>query len=234
MIKLLASVTNLDEARLAVAGGADIVDLKNPAAGALGALPRETIKTVCGALAGTVPLSATVGDLLPRPALINAAVSATAACGVDYVKVGLFPGPEQRDCIEALHPLTATTAVVLVLFADRDPDFSLLAPAATAGCRGVMLDTAGKRSGSLREHLSPAQLADFVGRARALGLLCGLAGSLGFDDVAPLCRLGPDYLGFRGALCRGGRDGRLDDVRLGELRALLPRRPAPAAVGAGG
>ena len=35
---MLASVANLAEARLAAAGGADIVDLKNPVAGALGAL----------------------------------------------------------------------------------------------------------------------------------------------------------------------------------------------------
>ena len=232
MIKLLASVTDLDEARLAVAGGADIVDLKNPAAGALGALPRETIKTVCGALAGTVPISATVGDLAPRPALISAAVAATAACGVDYVKVGLFPGPGQRDCIEALRPLTAATAVVLVLFADRDPDFSLLAPAAAAGCRGVMLDTAAKNGGGLRDALDLARLRGFVARAKALGLLTGLAGSLGPDDIAPLAGFGPDYLGFRGALCGGGRTGRLQPQRLARLRGLLATVPASASVSA--
>ncbi|MGZ8249348.1 (5-formylfuran-3-yl)methyl phosphate synthase, partial [Methylomagnum sp.] len=38
MTGLLASVANLDEARLVAESGADIIDLKNPAAGALGAL----------------------------------------------------------------------------------------------------------------------------------------------------------------------------------------------------
>ncbi len=43
---LLASVTDVEEARLGAAGGADIIDLKNPAAGALGALAPETLRAV--------------------------------------------------------------------------------------------------------------------------------------------------------------------------------------------
>ncbi len=39
----LASVTNADEARLALAAGADILDAKNPQAGALGALPMQAV-----------------------------------------------------------------------------------------------------------------------------------------------------------------------------------------------
>lgn len=40
-------------------------------------------------------------------------------------------------------------------------------------------------------------------KARSAGLLTGLAGSLRQEDAAPLLTIGPDYLGFRGALCLG-------------------------------
>jgi len=40
----LASVGNLPEARLALAGGADVIDLKDAGNGALGALPVATLR----------------------------------------------------------------------------------------------------------------------------------------------------------------------------------------------
>ena len=39
MIRLLASVQDAEEADIALLGGADIIDFKDPAHGALGALP---------------------------------------------------------------------------------------------------------------------------------------------------------------------------------------------------
>ena len=42
--RLLASVTNETEALLCAHLGADIIDAKNPAAGALGALPHATVQ----------------------------------------------------------------------------------------------------------------------------------------------------------------------------------------------
>ena len=42
--KFLASVTCLNEAQLVLDANVDIIDLKNPAEGALGALPLETIQ----------------------------------------------------------------------------------------------------------------------------------------------------------------------------------------------
>ena len=43
MTRMLASVATLQEARLAAECGVDIIDLKNPSTGALGALPTETV-----------------------------------------------------------------------------------------------------------------------------------------------------------------------------------------------
>ena len=95
-----------------------------------------------------------------------------------------------------------------------------------------MLDTAGKQNGGLRTHLSDAGLARFVTLARMNGLLCGLAGSLGLDDIAPLAALEPDYLGFRGALCAGDRAGRLDPKAFRAVRAALDAAQASPAISA--
>ena len=84
-----------------------------------------------------------------------------------------------------------------------------------------MLDTADKASGPLRRALPDAEIAEFVRRARALGLMTGLAGSLKLGDVAPLAAMAPDYLGFRGALCQGARTGRIDPAAVARVRSAL-------------
>ncbi|HEY8428213.1 MAG TPA: (5-formylfuran-3-yl)methyl phosphate synthase [Sandaracinaceae bacterium] len=222
MTAMLASVRNRDEAELAAALGADLVDLKDPAAGALGALPLATIRAVVHALHGRRPASATLGDLPMEPATLAAAAAATAAAGVDYVKVGLFAHRERRRCIDALAPLARRARLIGVFFADEPFDMTLLDALAAAGFAGAMLDTAAKGRGGLRAHRSDVELGDFVRRARALGLLTGLAGSLGLGDIAPLAALRPDYLGFRTALCRRGvRGDALDPRAFAAVRARL-------------
>ena len=51
MIRMLASVRDLDEARIVFDAGVDLIDLKQPADGALGALPPEVISEVVGFVA---------------------------------------------------------------------------------------------------------------------------------------------------------------------------------------
>lgn len=222
MTAMLASVVSAAEARLALAAGVDIIDCKNPATGALGALPLAVVRACVATAAGRLT-SATVGDLPPDPALIAPAVAAMAATGVSYVKVGLFTGPAQWACIDALQPLTAAgVRVVVVLFAEQPLAAGLLAHIAAAGCHGVMLDTADKRRGRLCTHLSPTALAAFVAEARAYHLLSGLAGSLRLADMPVLLPLGADYLGFRGALCGGVRTEALDLLALAAVRAAIP------------
>jgi uncharacterized protein (UPF0264 family) len=211
MTGMLASVTSAAEAELVLGAGADIIDLKQPSAGALGALPDATISEIVSAIGGRHPVSATVGDLPMVPETVAGAVARIGALGVDIVKVGMFPGGNRDACLAALGAAAARgTRIVIVLFADQGPDFGLVERARDLGLAGIMLDTADKRGGGLRRHLSNPQLAEFVGRARAAGLLCGLAGSLGLADISALLPLGADYLGFRGALCRAGRTSALD------------------------
>jgi uncharacterized protein (UPF0264 family) len=230
-VGLLASVASLAEVELAVAFDADLIDLKDPAQGALGAWPVELIPAAVALVAGRLPVSATVGDLPMEPTRLLAAAQRTAETEVDLVKIGFFAGGDPRGCVAALgQAARGGIRLVAVLMADQGAlDLALLPALRDAGFQGAMLDTADKVGGGLRRHLGPELLARFVGDAKALGLLTGLAGSLNVADVAPLATLGPDYLGFRGALCRGTRAGALDRAAFAAVRAALDRAGPLAA-----
>jgi len=86
---MLASVTSLSEASAIFPLAIDILDLKNPAEGALGALKLEEVRRIVDAFPDQC-ISATVGDLPMVPEVICRAVDAMAQTGVDFVKVGFF------------------------------------------------------------------------------------------------------------------------------------------------
>ncbi len=222
MTHLLASVTGPEEARLALAGGADVIDLKDPARGALGALDPDRVRASLAAVSGRRPVSAVTGDGARAPAEAHAAALALAEAGVGIVKQGVFDAA--AGCIEALAPLAARVRLVAVLFADRQPDVASLLPRlAAAGFYGAMLDTADKSAGRLLAHRDMAALDGFLRACRALGLSAGLAGSLEAPDVPRLLVLSPDVLGFRGALCRrADRTAALDADAMAAIRALIP------------
>lgn len=203
MSKWLASVQSLEEAQILVEVLPDILDIKNPSKGALGALPVEDVKEIVRFIAGRCETSATVGDLAMQAEVINPAMKAMAKSGVDYIKVGLFPTLELLDCLAAM---TATidslpVPVIAVLFADSWPEQDVLAILNVTGFRGVMVDTAIKDGQHLLDHWESHQLAAFVNGAHQQNLICGLAGALRQQDVYTLQQFGADYLGFRSALC---------------------------------
>lgn len=203
MTLMLASVNCLEEADLALASGADLIDLKQPAQGALGALELAVVEGIVAHCQMQRPVSATIGDLPMQPDRVFAAVNAMAGTGVDFIKIGFFPGGDWPGTMRKLSTLAEHgLALIAVLFADSEPDFTIIDDLQRSGFRGVMLDTQGKRNGSLTEIMPPVRIEGFVDRVKWHGMLCGLAGSLRICDIAPLTALQPDYLGFRGALCR--------------------------------
>ena len=63
MTKLLVSVRSAEEAADAVAGGADLIDVKEPSAGSLGAATPEVVAAVMKTVAGRRPTSIALGEL---------------------------------------------------------------------------------------------------------------------------------------------------------------------------
>lgn len=225
MTGMLASVNGLEEALLIQSCGVDIIDLKQPAQGALGALPLPVVSAIVETLPEATVISATVGDLPMQPQLLFDAVQAMAATGVDYVKIGFFPGGDWQACLQRLAVLAQQHRLIAVLFADAGPDFALIEALAQAGFRGVMLDTMDKNAGSLRRWLGLKDLQTFVKLAKTHSLLVGLAGSLRIDDIAELLPLQADYLGFRGALCRAHqRTAVLDKQQIAAIRQAVSAR----------
>jgi uncharacterized protein (UPF0264 family) len=219
--QLLISVRSADEAEVALAGGAGIIDIKEPAKGVLGAAPLEVIRAIVERIGGKRPVSATVGDIPLAHAL--AASEATAATGVDYVKIGAFPGGDPASGLMTLKPLADKgVQLILVLFADMEPDLRLVRLAAKAGFKGVMFDTARKGQGNLRSILSDEQLRAFVSAAKGMDVMAGLAGSLRLSDIPALMALQPDVLGFRGAACAdSSREGALELLAVAALRDAI-------------
>lgn len=216
-MKLLVSVKTLKEAREARAGGAHIVDVKNPSEGALGASTPNLVSKIRLALKG-VELSATLGDLPNLPGTASFAAFGAASAGADYVKAGLYGCSTMRDAVrlsrKVVEACRGTGAkVVLAAYADykRFKGLNpLLLPvvALTSDADGVLVDVHRKDSGSVFDYLTQDQLIELSSKASAQGLLAALAGGLGAEDAQQVCRLGFQILGVRRAACRLLASGR--------------------------
>jgi (5-formylfuran-3-yl)methyl phosphate synthase len=225
MIRLLASVRDVDEALAAAAGGADFIDLKEPSAGALGGLPPARIREIVRVLRERhprLPISATIGDYAADDlARIGAQVAAVGGCGVDYVKVGIAGGSAAAQCALLKCLAESRWAVVPVFIADRGLDLSVVEGACRLPFPALMADTEDKLSGSLFDCLAEPELVRFTSLVQAAGKLVGLSGALRPLHLARLAALAPDFAGFRSALCDGARTDRLDPARVRSLRQAL-------------
>jgi uncharacterized protein (UPF0264 family) len=233
-VKLLVSVVDEAEARAAVAGGADIVDVKNPREGSLGANFPGVIRAVRQLLPPPHLVSATLGDVPNLPGTVSLAALGAAVCGVDFVKLGLF-GVTDTDAAhfllarvgEAVKSWNPAIQVIAAGYADAwrvgaIAPLGVPAVARAAGLDGCMIDTIGKGQGSLFTYLNESQLSEFVAACRANGLLCGLAGSLAGADLPRVQALGADVVGVRSAACQGDRvAGRIDPERVRWLKSLV-------------
>ncbi len=186
MTHFLASVRNRAEAETVLAAGADIVDLKEPGKGALGAVTPGDILDCLAAVGGRKPVSATVGDLPMVPQIVAEAVAATAGLGVDNVKLGITPGGDPFTCFETLRDLGLRTGLILVFFADEMPRFDPIDAAMVCGADGVMLDTAGKGSRALPDHDAACHRP-----VHRPGARCGLAGWCGWLASCRACEAAP-------------------------------------------
>lgn len=208
--RLLVSVRNAEEARAAIRGGADIIDVKEPAAGSLGMAPitaiTEIIETVT-AHAPQIPCSVALGELLELPQSIP-----SIANTVRWLKMGLSGCRNQPDWLERwmdtrerIRPHGAWIAVAYVdaEAAAAPPIQDVLDAAIQTNCAGLLLDTFSKTSGTLLDAVTSTGLREIASRAQAAGLLIALAGRVRRDDLPTLLAMNPDVIAVRSAVCRG-------------------------------
>jgi uncharacterized protein (UPF0264 family) len=231
-MRLLVSVVDAGEARAAAAAGADIVDVKNPGEGSLGAPTPAVIAGVHAAVGAGRPVSAAIGDMPNLPGTAALAALGAARSGAAFVKVGLWGVSTEADAVALLRAVNEGvaavpgTVVVAAAYADaRRVAHRPLAPellpgvAEAAGVGVCLLDTAVKDGRGLLDWLAADALASLVAGAHEAGLEFALAGALRAEDLPVVQAAGADIAGVRSAACSDGRrSGPLDAARVRALR----------------
>lgn len=231
---LLISPINTEEALEAIEGGADIVDVKNPREGSLGANFPWVIRRVREMTPDEMLVSATLGDVPYKPGTVALAAMGALVSGADYIKVGLYGTKNYEEAVDVMKNVVravkdeSDAIVVAAGYADAhrvgavDP-MEIPRVAADSGADLAMLDTAVKDGKSLFDFMDMEQLESFVSESRDHGLKSALAGSVGREHLKPLYDIGCDVVGIRGAACVGGdrNTGRIHRTAVRELKELI-------------
>ena len=244
---VLVSVRDAEEAEEALAGGAEVIDVKDPARGSLGAADPATVAAVARAVGRRASWTMAAGELAAGVAAVGAWIEAVnaarpaAAPGPAAVKVGLagMAARPWRDELAQVHALLPAGCMhVAVAYADFDrvdapspPD--VIAAAGRIGCGMLLIDTADKRGPGLLGLVSPHVIGGWVADARRHRLGVALAGRVAIEEIRLAVTCGPDLVALRSAVCSNAAGG---DVRLGRVSSNLvamavtefeaaPRRP---------
>ena len=243
---LLVSVRSAVEVESALAGGADIIDAKEPTRGSLGPVSAPTLTEIVRHVPPGQAFSAAAGDVSTteevRVALAENELPPRD--GPTFLKLG-FAGVQSPELVSNLLSTAVRLAarqrssplIIAVAYADSDRAGSLGTDdvcrlACEAGAGGILIDTCIKDGANLLSWMSLPALARCVEDARAAGLVTALAGALGPEHLTDVAAAQPDILGFRGAACDAGRAGRVSAERVARLRQGL--RAASRNAGAWG
>jgi len=217
-MKCLVSARDLDEVHTIIEGRADIIDLKNPEEGSLGAGDPDLIFKTCKLMKENVKveISAAIGDVPYLPGTIALAAIGTAMLGVDYVKVGLHGTKNTAEAIDlmshvvnSIENLGLQSQIVCAGYADAhrvgavDP-LKIPEVAQSTGTNVAMLDTAVKDGTRLFDFLNPEKLREFTDQSHDYGLQVALAGNLRLEDIPILQQIGCDIIGVRSVVCEQG------------------------------
>ncbi len=214
--RLVVSVSCPHEADSAIRGGADLIDIKDPTRGSLGAASPHVWEGVVGEIAGRKPYSMALGELTE----IESTFSFGSLAGAQFAKVGLADSLELPNWKSKLswvrEQLPSGTRLVAVVYGDwqrgRTPSpTAILKFAHRNRCSGILFDTVQKDGSTLFDHLSQAEIKPLLSEANAKKLFTCLAGSLTLTTLPLALALDPDYVAVRGAACLAGdRQGSVD------------------------
>lgn len=236
-VRLLVSVRSASEAVAALAGGCDILDVKEPANGPLGRAAPEVVRDVCQVVArqqADVPVSMALGELADWGFPGDESELSEA---VAYAKLGLSRMASQpawrSEWCRLRERVVPATSWIAVAYADADacgaPEVEeIVAAGIETGCAGILIDTWGKQSGDLLDHLDMRRLEKIRVSTTAAGLLLALAGRITLEKMEAVLACRPDVVAVRSAACDGGN--RKGEVVAGAVEELVGRlRDATAA-----
>ncbi|MBK50595.1 MAG: hypothetical protein CL768_06195 [Chloroflexi bacterium] len=213
---LMVSVQNMEEAKQALKGNADIVDVKNLQEALVGSAHPWLVKEVRDYVPQETHASVTLGVVPNQVGTVAMAVYSAGLLNATSVKVG-FMKTEYQMAVDILlaskEALNGTeTKLIGSLFADNelydglDPN-KMVDLAKDGGCDGFLIDTLTKDGRNLFDFMSEEVLTNFVYQGKTMGISTALSGHLRLDNLDELARINPDIVGVRGAVCsKGERD----------------------------
>ena len=232
---LLISPINSEEALEAIEGGADIIDVKNPKEGSLGANFPWVIKNIREITPSGMHVSATLGDVPYKPGTVSLAAAGAVVSGADYIKVGLYGTKNYDEALEVMENVVKSVKefddnalVVASGYADAhrvgaiDP-MEIPRVAAESGADLAMVDTAVKDGKTLFDFMDKNKLIEFHKNIHEYGLKSALAGSIKKEQLRLLYDIGCDVVGIRGAACTGGdrNKGTINRTAVMELKDMI-------------
>ena len=200
-----------------------MVDVKEPRNGALGAAEAVVWQEVLDVLKGRLTASVALGELLGD----DVEELAGEARGFSFAKIGLAECGGRSDwCARwqrAIEKLPVDVEAVPVAYADwgnagSPQPAEILALAQRSAARMMLIDTFDKSAGGLLDIVPLEKLRGISQQAAKRGVRLALAGSLVAESIERVMELAPAYVGVRGAVCVGGRDGAID---LGRVKSLV-------------
>jgi uncharacterized protein (UPF0264 family) len=235
MPKLLLSVRSAQEAELALAAGIDLIDVKEPLRGPLGAAAHQTVHDILHVVNRRAATSVAYGELLqfelngrlhePR----RETQLQTTLCP-DYVKVGLsgcasiddWPN-RWREFLACLSPRATPVAVIYAdsCQANSPPPAEIIEQARKLKQAAVLIDTYDKCGPGLLRLCSIAIVQALIDEVQASPMEVAVAGQLTLEDAHAVALLKPDYIGVRGAVCRPDRTGVIDPQALAAWRHAI-------------
>ena len=238
-MRLLVSVRNADEAAAAVAGGAEIVDAKDPASSSsIGAVNPAALEAIRQVVPPAIRLSAALGDVTTVDDVASAFAGVTVPLA--YVKLGFrgvadatLVAPLLAEAVRRAALLPSRPAVIGVGYADAGrvgalPPLDLVAMIYHAGADGLLLDTARKDGGSTFQIVAARVLEALRLRCEADELTLAIGGGLDLGDIEQAGACGATIFGVRGAACDGGRDGVVREARVRRLAQAIRQERARA------
>jgi uncharacterized protein (UPF0264 family) len=225
---LLVSVRSADEVAAALAGGADLIDVKEPAKGPLAPAEAEVVAAVIGAVKGKVPVSAALGEWSP-----NAITDAHwhLELKLDYVKWGLANYAPVvgwgEDLLDTRRQLPVGMEMVAVAYADWEraksvPPAELVKFAKRFRFKAFLLDTWGKDGKTLLDFMKPADAIELAESLKRVGITVAIGGSLRPEHAKQLKAAAPDYFAVRSSACAAGkRDGVIDEARVKKWKEAI-------------
>jgi (5-formylfuran-3-yl)methyl phosphate synthase len=229
---LLVSVRSAAEARVALACGVDLIDIKEPRLGSLGACDASTIAEIADVVGDRCPLSVALGELRD----FFASGSRLPAERIRFAKFGLAGMGDVADWqarfSAALKTLPARVKSVAVIYVDyrqakAPPPQAVIEAGVQSRCGALLVDTFCKDGTTLLDHCSTGELRQWGHQARAAKMTFVVAGSVNRELIPRLARCRVDYIAVRGAACKDSRASEIDAGRIAEIAQLVSasRRP---------